>query len=51
MSLELSFFPNISKGGSNPFGRSVSFKNSRFEMEFREAKARNNKLGQRKLSR
>jgi hypothetical protein len=51
MSLELSFFLVIFTGGGNPFGRSGSFENSRLEIKFGLAKARSNKLGQRKLSR
>jgi hypothetical protein len=51
MSLELFFFPTISRGGGNPFGRLVSFENSKPKMKFKEAKVGNNKLGQRRCSR
>jgi len=51
MSLDLSLLFSISKGGGNPFGNSTSFKNPKLGMEFKEARARSNKLGQRRLSR
>jgi hypothetical protein len=51
MSLELFFLPPISKGGGNPFGNLGFSKNSKPEMEFKEARAKNNKLGERRLSR
>jgi hypothetical protein len=41
----------ISRGGGNPFGSLGFSKNSKFEMEFEEAKARSNKLGEKRLSR
>jgi len=51
MSLEFSLLPLIFVGGGNPFGSLTSFENSKPTMEFEEARVRNNKLGERRISR